>query len=282
MENEEMLEQTNESENVDTQATEENEEGIELTDTAETSQEVVEEKKEEAKTLRELLKEHPEYQEEFNGMVKNRLDRKDREYQKEISKHKNLEEVVKKGLGVESIDDAERRLREFYKGEGIEMPEPTKPGLTDREVQILAKEEAREIIESGDAESEANQLASKGYQNLNTREKALFNTLAEHLTREKKKTELKTLGVNSEILDSKEFTEFASKFNSNVNIKDIYELFEKTSGEKKQFKKMGSMKSNTSTEEKTEYTPEEVDRLTEKDLDNPVIFERVRKSMLKW
>lgn len=282
MENEEMLEQTNESENVDTQATEENEEGIELTDTAETSEEVVEEKKEEAKTLRELLKERPEYQEEFNGMVKNRLDRKDREYQKEISKHKNLEEVVKKGLGVESIDDAERRLREFYKGEGIEMPEPTKPGLTDREVQILAKEEAREIIESGDAESEANQLASKGYQNLNTREKALFNTLAEHLTREKKKTELKTLGVNSEILDSKEFTEFANKFNSNVNIKDIYELFEKTNGEKKQFKKMGSMKSNTSTEEKTEYTPEEVDKLTEKDLDNPVIFERVRKSMLKW
>ena len=36
------------------------------------------------------------------------------------------------------------------------------------------------------------------------------------------------------------------------------------------------------SEEKTEYTPEEVDRLTEKDLDNPVIFERVRKSMLKW
>ena len=34
MENEEMLEQTNETENVETQTTEENEEGIELTDTS--------------------------------------------------------------------------------------------------------------------------------------------------------------------------------------------------------------------------------------------------------
>ena len=38
----------------------------------------------------------------------------------------------------------------------------------------------------------------------------------------------------------------------------------------------------SSTAEKDFYTSEEVDRLSEKDLDNPKIFETVRKSMLKW
>ena len=92
MEENEMLEQTNETENVDTQTTEENVGGIELTDTSEAAN-AVEETKEVKKTLRELLKENPEYQEEFNGMVKNRLDRKDREYQKEISYNALLKEI---------------------------------------------------------------------------------------------------------------------------------------------------------------------------------------------
>ena len=38
----------------------------------------------------------------------------------------------------------------------------------------------------------------------------------------------------------------------------------------------------SSTAEKDFFTSEEVDRLSEKDLDNPKIFETVRKSMLKW
>lgn len=37
-----------------------------------------------------------------------------------------------------------------------------------------------------------------------------------------------------------------------------------------------------STGEKDYYTPEEVDKLSKKDLDNPKIFEKVRQSMTKW
>jgi hypothetical protein len=39
---------------------------------------------------------------------------------------------------------------------------------------------------------------------------------------------------------------------------------------------------SSSSKEKDFYTPEEVDKLTEKDYDNPKIMERVRQSMLKW
>jgi hypothetical protein len=38
----------------------------------------------------------------------------------------------------------------------------------------------------------------------------------------------------------------------------------------------------SSSKEKDFYTPDEVDKLTEKDYDNPKIMERVRQSMLKW
>jgi hypothetical protein len=38
----------------------------------------------------------------------------------------------------------------------------------------------------------------------------------------------------------------------------------------------------SSSKEKDFYTSEEVDKLTEKDYDNPKIMERVRQSMLKW
>ena len=42
------------------------------------------------------------------------------------------------------------------------------------------------------------------------------------------------------------------------------------------------MKNGNTQEEKTYYSPEDVDKLTEKDLDDPIIFKRVRESMSKW
>ena len=39
---------------------------------------------------------------------------------------------------------------------------------------------------------------------------------------------------------------------------------------------------SASNKDKDFYTPDEVDRLTDKDFDNPKIMERVRQSMLKW
>lgn len=46
-------------------------------------------------------------------------------------------------------------------------------------------------------------------------------------------------------------------------------------------KDIGAVNSSSS-KEKDFYTPAEVDRLTDKDFDNPKIMETVRKSMLKW
>lgn len=269
MENEKMLEQTNETENVETQTTEENVDGIELTDTTESAK-PVEEEKEEVKTFT---------QEEVDAIVQRRLARKEKDYQRELSKYKSTEEVLKKGLNATDISDAESKLRSFWKDEGIDLPEPVKPGLTDSEIRILAKAEADDIIESGDAEIEANKLASKGYENMNAREKAMFNVLAEHLTKERKINELKSIGVKADLLDSKEFKDFASKFDSKTSVKDIYEYYSRLHKEEKKIEKMGSMQTTIPNTEKDYYTDEEIAKLSDEDLDNPKIWEIVRKSM---
>lgn len=283
MEENEMLEQTNETENVETETTEEiMDEGIELTDTAETDEQnesEVEEKEESKQTLRELLKNNPDYQEEFNGMVKNRLNRQEREYQKELSKYKDTDAVLRATLKVQDDEDVNQKLRESYEAEGVQLPSRYEPGLSDREIEALAKMDAEDIIGEGyDAMvEEANRLANKKYQNLNKREQIVFSMLAEKLTEEDNKKELLKLGAKKELITDKEFIKFKNQFNSNVPIETIYSLYT-SSKPKPKVENPGSMKNNDS-KSKTLYTQEEIAKLTSEELDDEEIWNNVMKSM---
>ena len=272
-----MLEQTNETENTETQTAEEKEEGIELTDTAEV--ENTEETIKEPKTLSELLEEHPEVQDEINTMIQKRLNRKEREHQKELSKLNNLENLLNKGLGTNNLSDAENTLREAWKEQGIELPEPTNPGLTDRELSVLGKAEADEIIDLGleETKKEANRLAIIGYDNLNKKEQVIFDTLSKKLMYEKNKEELKDLGVNPKLLEDKNFKDFSEMFSTKAKLKDIVNLYNKNN--KKNYEKMGSMKGTEEKKVKDYYTDEEIRKLSLDDLDDPKVWEAVRKSM---
>ena len=287
MENEEVLEQTNETENVDTQATEEfEEEGIELTDTSDTEeQESVREKEEVRQSLKELLKSNPDYQAEFSEMVKSRLDRQERGYQKELAKYKDTENVLKSALHVNDMDEANKKLREYYEGEGIKLPEIYKPGLSSREIEVLAKADAQDFINEGydSMVNEANRLASKKYENLNERERVIFNTLAEKLTEENNKRELLKLGAKEDVLGDKDFVAFKNKFNSNTPIGDIYSLYMKTQDGTKKPVAMGSMKDTTAQKEvKSFYSPKDVENMTDDDWNKPGAWEKVLASMKKW
>ena len=287
MENEEMLEQTNETENVETQTTEEFEDkGIELTDTADTEeQETVKEKEEVKQSLRELLKNNPDYQDEFSEMVKTRLDRQERGFQKELSKYKDTENVLKSALHVNDMDEANKKLREYYEGEGIKLPEVYKPGLSSREIEVLAKADAQDFINEGydSMVNEANRLASKKYENLNERERVIFNTLAEKLTEENNKRELLKLGAKEDVLGDKDFVAFKNKFNSNTTIGDIYSLYMKTQDGTKKPVAMGSMKDTTAQKEvKAFYSPKDVENMTDDDWNKPGAGEKVLASMKKW
>lgn len=275
MEEKEIVEQTTDTENVETQTTEENVEGIELTDTSTTEEKEPVEEKEEVKTFT---------QDEVDEIVKRRLARKEREYQRELSKYKDTDNVLRSTLNLKDGDDTNVKLREYYEAEGVDLPEAIHSGYSSRDTEVLAKSDAEEIIKEGfdSMMEEAERLASIGYNNLNERDKIIFATLGDKITEEKDKTELRKLGAKDELLHDEDFNNFRKQFNSNVSIETIYGLYKNTQPKKK-VENPGSMKSSTTSSDKDFYTFEEASRLTDDDYKNdPNLYKIVEKSAQKW
>ena len=86
-------------------------------------------------------------------------------------------------------------------------------------------------------------------------------------------------------MNNKEFVDFASKFNPDVSLNEIYKMFRKYSGNAPaKPKSTGSIKSKgISNKIKSFYSYEEAKKFTEKDYDNnPGLLEAVENSMSKW
>ena len=169
-------------------------------------------------------------------------------------------------------------FRDFYEKKGVQMP--TQPSYTDREVEVLARAEADEIIGCGFDEvvEETDRLANLGVANMTAKEKVLFRQLAEYRQNTEKGQELAKIGVTEDVYNSKEFRDFASKFNSNTPVTEIYELYHKMQP-RKPVQTMGSMRNGVEPKVKDFYTQEEIERLTEEDLDNEDVWNAVRRSM---
>lgn len=240
--------------------------------------------------VEQTTEESPKYTEaEFNAKLDEVLGKKiarreakiRREYER---KYGNLEEVLKTGTGEEDVDKIADSFKDFYAKKGIKFPD--KPRYNEREIEVLAKAEAEDIIRAGYDEvvEEVNRLADIGAANMTAKEKAVFRTLAEHRQSADRAKELKQIGVTEDVFNSKDFKDFSAKFAANTPVKDIYDIYAKTQP-KKDIKPMGSMKNSNSADSgvKDFYTPEEARRFTKKDFDNnPALFKAVENSMLKW
>ena len=266
---EERLEQSSEVlETTNTETAENVEEVVEqLTDTAETKQAV--------KSLKELLKENPNLQEEFNNMTKNRLRRQEREL---AEKYSRTETVLKAGLGVDNLEQATDKLADFYKSKGITIPDHSFSNGYDMEAG--AEKEANEIINSGyvDLVEEVDRLAEKGIDRMTAREKLVFTKLAEERQRQESIKELAQIGVKPEALKDSEYIEFANKLNPDLSSKEKYELYLKFKPKSK-IETVGSMKSVQRDKTKDYYSEDEISRMSLDDLDDPRVWEAVRKSM---
>ena len=219
---------------------------------------------------------------EIVGKAKARTKAKiEKDYQR---KYGDLEEVLKAGTGKQNVEEVTDTFRDFYQKKGVQIPQ--KPTYSAQDIEVLARAEADEIIRSGFEEvvEEVDRLTDIGAANMTAREKAVFRVLAEHRQNAERGRELTKIGVKEDVYNSKEFKEFAGKFNASTPIADVYDIYQKTQP-KKEFRTMGSMKTNTSEDNgvKDFYTPEEARRFTKKDYDkNPALFAAVEKSMLKW
>ena len=247
-------------------------ENVETTPTEETVGEQVE----------EIIPEKTYTQSEVDEIVGKRLARNKakihKEYERKYGDFDYVSEVLKAGLGTDSIEEATNKLAEFYQSKGVKMPK--KPEYKAKDIELLAKAEADDIIRSGYEEvvEEVDRLADKGVANMTEREKAVFKALAEHRQITERNRELTKIGVTEDVINSKEFQNFASQFNSHVSIADIYNIYKQTQP-KKEIKTMGSMKNTAVKEVKDFYSPDEIAKLTEEDLDDPAVWEAVRQSM---
>lgn len=262
------------AENDEAQPSEEVVEGIELTDTADA--EKAEEKVEEQPKGRFMT------DEDINDLVDRRVRRKMEKFEKEMSVLRDTSDVVKRAVGGNDINETNKNLRDFYTKEGYDLPERSS-GLTERQEEILARGEAEDIIKDGyDAMvEEAQRLANKGYANLNDREKVVFTTISDKIAEENDRKGLLKIGAKDDVLKDAEFIAFKKQFNSNTPIEKIYDLYMKDTKKTTAIENPGSMKNNDVNPVKDYYTPEEISKLTDEQLDDPKIWAAVRKSQTK-
>ena len=271
-----------ENENLVEEETTENAEEQTAEEIVDDNGEVEEETQETVENTAEELKEEPkerlytkEEVDSIKARTKRRIEDKVRkEYEK---KYGRAETVLKAGLQKDNFEDAVSELENYYTQEGVRIPNETK--YSQRETEILANAEADEIIESGydDIVEEVDRLANIGVEKMSDGEKIIFNKLAKERVRIEEEKDLSSIGISKESLPE-DFKEFCKKLNPDMPIKEKYEFYIQTRP-KKEVRKMGSMESGPTSKVKDHYTEDEIARLTDEDLDNPQIWDAVRKSM---
>ena len=224
-------------------------------------------------------------EEEVNQIVGKKLARNSAKIRREFDKeYGELMDLLKAGTGKDSVAEVKDTFAKFYESKGIKLQE--KPNYTDKDIEVLARADANDLIGYGYDEvvEEVDRLTELGYENMTAREKAYFKVLAEHRQNTERKNELSKIGVTDEEYNSKEFQDFAKMFKSNVPIAEVYKQYNKTKP-KKEIKPMGSMTNKTSEDGtvKDFYTRDEALQFTKADFDkNPALFKAVQESMHKW
>ena len=183
---------------------------------------------------------------QVDEMIAKKLARREAKIRKNYEKkYGRLETVLKAGTGEEDVEALTNTFADFYAKKGISIP--TEPTYSDRDVEVLARAEADDIISLGLEEvvEEVDRLVALGVENMTPREKATFQRLATYRQNEEARIELAKIGVGDKILQDTEFVEFSNKLNPSLSIKEKYELYSQIKPKPK-VETMGSMKNNTS------------------------------------
>lgn len=218
---------------------------------------------------------------DLNEIIAKRIARQENKIRKEYDrKYSKLENVLSSALGTAGVEEATEKLTDFYKRRGIQIKEDVEDlNLSEKQIEILANAEAQEIIDYGyDAiVEEVDDLANIGVDKMSKKERLIFTKLAEKRRYIEDERDLSKLGVSKDVMTDKDFVEYSKKLNPSLSTKEKYEMFLQAKP-KKNIKPIGSM-TNNQPNIKREYTAEEIGRLTEEELDDPVVWEAVRKFM---
>lgn len=244
------------------------EEEIITTDVPETSEEELEEVNidtsediENKETQENDNKEEVRYtQEEVNKMIKNRLDRYKSKEKENLRKYEYLESIVKTGTGTDNLDDAIKETVDFYKGNGLEIPEYS--AYSEDDERILGQARANELIKSGyeDMEAEANRLADIPKDQRTVREQEELYILGTELTKRDNIEKMKAKGYDINILETQEFKDFSNQFNDNIDISKVYEMYKKLTDTSTKPASAGSARSEKQPKET--FSPQRINDMT--------------------
>lgn len=162
-------------------------------------------------------------------LIRDRIKR-EREEAQTRAKYEQLESIMKTALGAKDIDDVITKSKEFYKEQGIQIPEIiNKSSYNEREEMILAKADAEEIISLGkkEMEEEANRIASIPKNERSIRDNTIFKEVCTKLMVLKDEESLKSKGYDMKILEDKDFSLFRSQFNVDIPVSKVYEMYSK-------------------------------------------------------
>lgn len=281
MENEEeMLETTNETENVETETTEEIQEEVN-NEATETEEETTDVEEKEEKTLTQAQVDHiiAERVRRMQNASKREQDNIRREYEEKMT---DIENIIKAGFGTENLEDGLSRITELCEEKGIVIPKHENR-YSQSDLEVLAKYTANEIIADGyeAVDSELKKLANKGANKMTEREKLIFTNLNQAKKELDNEKELASIGVKPEILKSKEYKDFADKFTgSKFSAKEVYEMYTKETKQKTKAKPIGSMINPNPKQEKDFISEAEYDKMTDKQIEENM--DKIRKSMKYW
>ena len=221
-----------------------------------------------------------EFNAKLDEVIGKKIARKEAKIRKEYDeRYGGLMDVIEAGTGERDVTKVTDNFKKFYESKGLKVQKRAE--LSDQDIETLARAEADDIIRSGFDEvvEETDRMAEIGVERMSARDKARFKILAEHRHATELNTKLAEIGVTEEEYNSPEFKEFRGMFDKNVPIEKVYETYRQTKP-RKDIKPAGSMRHGVvDTRVKEYYTPEEIERLTEEDLDDPKVWEAVRRSM---
>lgn len=229
-------------------------------------------------------------QEELNSIVQDRVrklnnasKRNEQQIRNEYeSKLADIENILNAGFGTNSLDDGIKRIRELCEEKGIDIPERTVQ-YSKGDLEILANATAQDIINDGyeAVENELSRLTKKGTDKMSDKEKLIFLKLEDEKKNLDAKKELKSIGAKDEILNDSKFIEFTDKFaGSKFSMKEIYEMYIKENKPKEKAEPIGSMKNPNPKEKKKFITEAEYDKMTEKEIEENMSL--IRESMQQW
>ena len=277
-----------ENDELDTTNQEEDTELEQEFDDNEVSAEETEDDKSEEETAEEPEKVETFTQDQVDDMIQKRIKREknkfDREYkdlQSKLDKYEELAYLTQQGLEADDFEDTLNKSREFYSKKGI-VYNPTKKNTEDDE--IIASYKANEIIDTSDSTEDIqeviDELLQKGTK-ISAREKLIAEKLIGELNSRNRLNQLKSIGVEEKVYNSKEFKDFEKKFDKNTPISDVYELYKaKYLSQQKEIKNPGSMKNEAEKSKKTFITEKEYDKMTDEEIEKNM--DLIMESMKKW